>query len=378
MTEDHIPDVPDVRADPGPAHDPDPGHLVEPVAVAAVHPAVETRRPAAQRPKPRKKTKTRRAKAPRRKATAAAQAGDDARLRPSAAIVPPQSVAGRALTLVVAIMSFLACLTVGAVTVVHDAADDWQNDLVREITIQIRPVEGVETLREIDKAIALTLEFPGIGSVHALSDEETRSLLQPWLGEGLDLAALPVPRLIQVEVDDPRALDLAQLKQSLTTQVTGASLDDHSIWTSRLSAMAGAAVIGGLGIMSLMLGSMVLSVVFATQAAMAGNKDVVSVLHFVGAEDGFIAREFQRHFLLLGLKGGIFGGVFASITFFALDLFTRDATGGAGSDQLSALFGSVSVSLPGYLGVIGVVFLVAVLTAVTSGLAVKAHLRRVD
>nr|WP_149893428.1 ABC transporter permease [Roseibium aestuarii] len=275
-------------------------------------------------------------------------------------------------------MSFLACLTVGAVTVVHDAADDWQNDLVREITIQIRPVEGVETLREIDKAIALTLEFPGIGSVHALSDEETRSLLQPWLGEGLDLAALPVPRLIQVVVDDPRALDLAQLKQSLTTQVTGASLDDHSIWTSRLSAMAGAAVIGGLGIMSLMLGSMVLSVVFATQAAMAGNKDVVSVLHFVGAEDGFIAREFQRHFLLLGLKGGIFGGVFASITFFALDLFTRDATGGAGSDQLSALFGSVSVSLPGYLGVIGVVFLVAVLTAVTSGLAVKAHLRRVD
>ncbi|MBO0347093.1 ABC transporter permease [Roseibium sp. CAU 1637] len=275
-------------------------------------------------------------------------------------------------------MSFLACLTVGAVSVVWDAADDWQNDLVREVTIQIRPVDGIDTLREIDKAIALTQEFNGVESVHALSDEETRSLLQPWLGDGLELEALPVPRLIQVNVNAPEALDLEGLRLSLTEQVTGASLDDHSIWTSRLSAMAGAVVVGGVGIMLLMLGSMVLSVVFATQAAMAGNKDVVSVLHFVGAEDSFIAREFQRHFLLLGLKGGIFGGVTASVTFFLLDLFTRDADGGAGSDQLSALFGTVSVSLPGYLGVIGVVFLVAVLTAITSGLAVKAHLRRVD
>lgn len=334
------------------------------------------RRKAGSSKKPNQKSG--RTRLPRKKATAAGRVEGSAKLRPAAAIVPPQSVAGRALTLVVAIMSFLACLTVGAVSVVWDAADAWQNDLVRETTIQIRPVEGVDMLREIDKATALTMEFPGVGSVHALSDEETKALLQPWLGNGLELDALPVPRLIQVRVDDPEKLDLAQLRKELKEQVVGASLDDHSKWTSRLSAMAGAVVIGGLGIMSLMLGSMVLSVVFATQAAMAGNKDVVSVLHFVGAEDSFIAREFQRHFLLLGLKGGIIGGVIASLTFFGLDVFTRDATGSAGSDQLSALFGTISVTLPGYLGVVGVVFLVAVLTAITSGLAVKAHLKRVD
>ncbi|MEJ8474882.1 cell division protein FtsX [Roseibium algae] len=300
------------------------------------------------------------------------------KLRSAAPIVPPQSVAGRALTLVVAIMSFLACLTIGGVSIVWDAADDWQNDLVREVTIQIRPADGIDMLREIDKAVALAQEFPGVETVRALSDDETRALLQPWLGDNLDLDSLPVPRLIQITVDDPEALDLAQLRSSLERQVAGASLDDHSVWTSRLSAMAGAVVFGGVCIMLLVLGSMVLSVVFATQSAMAGNKDVVSVLHFVGAEDSFIAREFQRHFLVLGLKGGISGGVFASMLFLILDLFTRRGGGQAGSDQLSALFGTVSVSLPGYLGVIGVVFLVAVLTALTSGLAVKAHLKRVD
>ncbi|WP_209008492.1 cell division protein FtsX [Roseibium polysiphoniae] len=275
-------------------------------------------------------------------------------------------------------MSFLACLTVGGVSVVWDAADDWQNDLVREVTIQIRPAEGIDMLREIDKAVALTQEFPGVETVRALSDDETRALLQPWLGDGLELESLPVPRLIQITVDDPEALDLSQLRAALEQEVIGASLDDHSIWTSRLSAMAGAVVLGGFAIMALVLGSMVLSVVFATQSAMAGNKDVVSVLHFVGAEDSFIAREFQRHFLVLGLKGGISGGAIASLAFLMLDLFTRRGSGQAGSDQLSALFGTVSVSLPGYLGVIAVVFLVAVLTALTSGLAVKAHLKRVD
>lgn len=303
---------------------------------------------------------------------------DEAKLRPAAAIVPPQSVAGRALTLVVAIMSFLACLTVGALSVVWDAADAWQNDLVREITIQIRPTEGVDMLREIDKAVALVQEFPGVGSVRALSDRDTKALLEPWLGEGFELDGLPVPRLIQISVRDPQLLNLPQLRAAVSRQVTGASVDDHSIWTARLSAMAGAVVAGGVVIMFLMLGSMVLSVVFATQSAMAGNKDVVSVLHFVGAEDSFIAREFQRHFLLLGLKGGVSGGVAAIVCFVLLDVFTREGTGQAGTDQLSALFGSVSVSLAGYFGVFAVVFLVAILTALTSGLAVKAHLAKVD
>lgn len=340
-----------------------------------------TKRTTAEVQPPKRAERPKRKKRPVRKAAPKSKKepqGDDAKLRPAAAIVPPQSVAGRALTLVVAIMSFLACLTVGGVSVVWDAADAWQNDLVREITIQIRPTEGVDMLREIDKAVALAQEFPGIDSVRALSDAETKSLLEPWLGEGLQLDGLPVPRLIQITVNDPSLLNLDQLRSVVSQNVTGASVDDHSVWTSRLSAMAGAVVAGGFAIMILVLGSMVLSVVFATQAAMAGNKDVVSVLHFVGAEDGFIAREFQRHFLMLGLKGGVSGGVAAILSFVVLDMLTRQSAGQAGSDQMSALFGGISVSLPGYLGVFGVVFLVAILTALTSGLAVKAHLAKVD
>ncbi len=59
----------------------------------------------------------------------------------------------------------------------------------------------------------------------------------------------------------------------------------------------------------------VLSVTFATRGAMATNRPIVEVLHYVGATDGFVASQFQRHFLLLGFKGGAIGGGIALLLF---------------------------------------------------------------
>ncbi|MDD7909476.1 ABC transporter permease [Pseudovibrio exalbescens] len=295
-----------------------------------------------------------------------------------APIVPPQAVAGRALMLVVAIMSFLACLTVGFVTVVNDAATDWSNDLVRELTIQIRPVDGIDMLQQIDRTVALAQEFPGVGHVRALSDTETQELLQPWLGAGLDLEDLPVPRLIMVKVDQPELLDLGELKRTVEDQIRGSSLDDHRLWTQQLSSMANGAVVIGFGILVLVLASMILSVVFATRAAMSGNKEVVEVLHFVGAEDRFISAEFQRHFLVLGLKGGIVGGAIACLSFLLIEFLGNTSTEFGAAGQAQALLGTISVSLAGYIGVVLVVVLVAILTAVTSRIAVHSHLAGMD
>lgn len=298
--------------------------------------------------------------------------------RDSAPIVPPSTVAGRALTIVIAIMSFLACLTVGAVTVVRDAAHDWQNDISREVTIQIRPVDGVDMVKQIDKAVELTQAYPGVGTVRALSDAETRGLLEPWLGSGLDLDTLPVPRLIRIELDDPVNVDLTALRLQIQRELTGASLDDHSAWTRRLTSMARTMAFGGILILALVLTALVLSVVFATRAAMAGNRDVIEVLHLVGAEDGFVAREFQRHFLFLGLMGGAAGGAAAIVSFAVFAIFRLQSDGGGAFDQFQALFGDVGVGVTGYFAAVGIVFLVAALTAATSRIAVHRTLAQMD
>ena len=93
--------------------------------------------------------------------------------------------------------------------------------------------------------------------------------------------------------------------------------------------MANATVFAGLAILVLVFVATVLSVVFATRGAMASNAVVVSVLHICGAEDGFIAREFQRHFLLLGLRGGLFGAAVAALVFAVLGFVVVPAVGQA-------------------------------------------------
>ncbi|WP_338053655.1 ABC transporter permease, partial [Prosthecomicrobium hirschii] len=301
-----------------------------------------------------------------------------ARSQPSVPVVPPQAVAGRALILVVAIMGFLACLAFGVLTLVSDAARSWQLDVSREVTIQLKPVDGVPVEANLQAAMAVARETDGVRDVRLLSERDSARLLEPWLGAGLDLSGLPVPRLIVLELADPAATDLVGLRSRLAREVRGAVLDDHSVWAARLRTMAGTMVVAGWLVVILVLSAMVLSVVFATRAAMAGNRDVIEVLHFVGAEDGFVAREFQRHFLLLGLQGGAAGGLTAMLAFAVADWITRVTPGTAASDQAQALFGGFSVGWTGYLGAVGIVALVAALTAVTSRLTVRSYLNQMD
>ena len=293
-------------------------------------------------------------------------------------LVPENTVSGNALTIVIAIMSFLACLTLGAVTLVRDAARDWQLDVQREITVQVAPIDGVDTAAETSRAAAIVRQTPGVASVQVLDKSASNRLLEPWLGSGLDLSDLPIPRLIVVKVVSPGAVDMAALGARLKADVKGAILDDHAVWASRLQSMASVTVVAGLAILVLVCVATVLSVVFATRGAMAVNSGVVSVLHIVGAEDGFIAREFQRHFLLLGLRGGLSGAAAAALLFATLSFVIVPAISGADGQQVSALFGRFAVGPIGYFGALAIAFLVAVMTALTSRLTVYSYLAETE
>src|SRR5690606_26241844 len=250
----------------------------------------------------------------------------------------------------------------------------WQLDVQREVTIQVKPVEGIDVGQEAAKAAALARETPGVAGVTVLSAKENAALLEPWLGAGLDLTDLPIPRLVVVRLTDPNAADLGDLTARLDAGVEGATLDDHRVWAKRLQSMANATVLAGLAILSLVFIATGLSVVFATRGALASNAVVVSVLHICGAEDGFIAREFQRHFLILGLRGGLAGAAAAGIIFALLGFVVIPSLAGTDTDQVSALFGHFAVGPVGYFGALGIAFLIAVMTALTSRLTVYQHL----
>src|SRR5689334_17864052 len=152
----------------------------------------------------------------------------------TAPIVPERSVAGRTLVLLIAIMTFLSGVTLGGVVLVQKSAVAWSADVGREVTIQLRPVEGEVMESNIRTAIALAEATPGVARAYALTLEDSQKLLEPWLGAGLDLSALDIPRLVVVELSDTRDVDLTLLARDIGT-IKGASLDTHAAWRQQLN-----------------------------------------------------------------------------------------------------------------------------------------------
>jgi cell division transport system permease protein len=297
-------------------------------------------------------------------------------LRREVPLVPAESIAGRALVTVIAIMTFLASLTAGTAMLISDAAQDWRHSVSREMTIQIRPIVGRDLEAETAKAVELARGIHGIAAVQAFTKAQSEELLQPWLGAGLDLSELPVPRLIVVKLDPGGGLDVAALRKALDDKVSGASVDDHRLWLERLAVMSRTVVLIAVAIFLLVMIAMVLAVGFATRGAMAGNREIIEVLHFVGAADSYISRQFQRHFFRLGLRGGLLGGGTAILVFVisgSLSLWMRGTPGG---EQVEVMFGAFALSAKGYFAIALIAGAIAILTGFVSRIIVFRHLRR--
>ena len=301
-----------------------------------------------------------------------------ARARNMSPIVPRASISGRALVAVVAIMTFLASITTGAVLLVSASASEWQSEIASEITVQVRPQAGRDLDRDSAAAAEAMRTQANVVQVRPFSKEESAKLLEPWLGSGLSIEQLPVPRVIVARVQPGTTLDLAVLRSRVTLVAPSASVDDHRAWIERMRSMTGATVFAGIGILVLVIIATIISVSFATRGAMAANRPIVEVLHFVGAGDTYIANRFLRHFLRLGLEGGLIGGGAAMLGFGFSESIAGWFSGTPVGDQFAALLGTFSLRPSGYLALAAQAVLIAAITAWASRRTLFSTLDDID
>ncbi|WP_226578524.1 hypothetical protein [Acuticoccus sediminis] len=296
---------------------------------------------------------------------------DDEEDRPTeeGPIVSPRSIAGRGLTVVIAIMTFLCALLVGGAVLIDRAAGAWSANVLDEITVTVLPLDDNPLDARLDQVASILAGARGLSDVVVVPLSDSEALLEPWLGDDIDLSPLPIPRLVTArrtgEID-------AALSQSIS-QIPGASLDDHTEWSERLSRMASAAAGGAIGALALMLIATCISIVFATRSAIATNAATVEVLNALGAEDRFIVRAFRRRFVGIGVRGAGLGIAVALVLFGLLDLWSLISSG-ARSAQSRALLGDPSIGLFGYAALAVVAAGVVILVAVTSAASVRRHL----
>jgi cell division transport system permease protein len=285
--------------------------------------------------------------------------------------VPSASVAGNALTVVIAIMTFLACLTAGAVYMINQSAQAWVNDIASEITVELDPVNTADVEKQMTLVALFLAKQKGITRVKPLSAEDSAKLLEPWLGQSHALSALPIPRLIAVEIDRSNPPDIGVIKAALAQNFEGVTLDDHRRWQAEIKMLTRSAALGGLAVLALVAAATIAIIVSATRSAMASNREIIEVLHFVGAKERFISREFERHFLGLGVRAGVAGAVAAVVAFLLLPFLMNVLGGGiVTAAETRRLIGSGELDLSGYLLFVLVVIVVAGLCMLTSRLGV--------
>ena len=145
----------------------------------------------------------------------------DSQLKRDMPLVPADSIAGRALVVVIAIMTFLACLTAGGAILVGEASQAWRGDVSRDVTIQIKPRAGEDVDALVAAAAEIASRAPGVADAIAYTKAQSEAMLAPWLGDGVDLGQLPIPRLIVVHMQPGHRDDLEPLARRARRRCAG-------------------------------------------------------------------------------------------------------------------------------------------------------------
>lgn len=268
---------------------------------------------------------------------------------------------------IVAAMAFLAALAFAGALTVNDQVARWRAGLSGNLTVEMASEAGRATT-DLAAVLAVLRDTPGIAHAEPLSRQQVGDLLAPWLGSGALLETLPVPQLVDVMLLPGAELDLPALFRRLTEAAPGTTLDDHGRWLGQLFRLARLASLVALTILGVVGLGAVMAVTITARAGLALHHDAIDLLHMIGAEDRYVAGEFAREALVLGIRGSLAG---VALAIAALYAFTA----------LAPAFESVLIPTlaprPGSIAALALVTLAAgVLCGFTAWLTVMGELRK--
>ncbi len=283
-------------------------------------------------------------------------------------LLPRMHAPMRTFMVAVMLMVFLATLAAGAVLLTRLAVKEWTAGVISEATAQVLPggdEEQAATERRARKVAQWLRRQPGVASVRVLGGRESRALLEPWLGRaGLSLD-LPVPVLIAITLDKEKPASLEKLRRGLKKkEFAKVVLDGHGRWVRELADLARTAFWLGVGVLTLLVISLVVLVVHAARAALQANREVIEVLHLIGAHDRFIARQVEAHFFRNAFLAALAGVALAWLGLLVLAFLAPSADLGEHIRKLLFFAGEQTATLYLVWGAIVVVStLVSVITA---------------
>lgn len=228
---------------------------------------------------------------------------------------------------IVGVMAYLAALALAAALTLSNVAREWSEGLEGSLTVQIPAAENdtpQTTDARIVAAVRVLLKTEGVDSARPIPLPEIGKMLEPWLGSAAATADLPLPRVIDVRLKPDAAIDYTALSERLVNAVPGASLETHEKWRNTLLLLFRSIEAVAIVVILLISAVALAAIVLTTRSVLAVHHEIVELLHLIGAQDTYIAEQFQRHAFHLALKGSVGGTACALATLIGIVQLTGD------------------------------------------------------
>lgn len=275
-------------------------------------------------------------------------------------IIPKQDIVKKSLVVVIAIMCFLCTTGLAAVYLLNNSVKHWNSQISSEATIEVTPRDGYNVSDDLKSASELAMNFAGVYDTEILSENSTKKLLEPWLGNNLSFNDLPIPRVIIIHLAENSYFDPIKFKKYLYTNLPNCNFNNNQAWIKQLQAMADSCTIIVSFIVLLLSCALIITIIFATLSAVSANKHIIEILHFLSADKSYIAKQFDVVFFYKAIQGALIGALATILLFFALFYFNSQYNNY--HVQLSAFFGNFHLGVLYYVEMIILVFFVVMLT----------------
>ena len=217
-----------------------------------------------------------------------------------------------------AFVVYLTILPLTTVLILENALKRWSIDDTSSLTIQLMPAQNISDEDQVDKARKVLEEIREIKDIYVLSKLENLALIKPWIGTETIPSELQLPRLIDIQFEAGRKLSAESLALKLRKSILNAHVIDSKQWLNNVIDVSQSLKFLAVAIIILIGLTAVVTVFFTTRMGMSIHKNVIELLHLIGAKDDYLAAQFQRQAILLGFRGSILGCTFAVATLYGI------------------------------------------------------------
>lgn len=220
----------------------------------------------------------------------------------------PQTRFGGPIPWVIAILIALVVVAAAGGLALRNLADSARGDLSGALTVQIVDANPETRTTQTQAAVNVLSNTSMVASVRAVPEEELSQMLEPWLGEGASSGDIPIPALIDVELDrKATAQEIVQLQSSLEETAPDARVDAQSEWLRPVYDALAALQYLALALIALVAFATAAAVWLAARNALASQQETVEIMHLLGGTDAQVTGIFQRSMLRDAAFGGLVG-----------------------------------------------------------------------